>query len=61
MGELLIEVPIEKLKTGGAIIGSLSIRVLNTGGRRHDAMPIHAVGEAEGVTKFVHCSLFHSR
>jgi|GEM_PF-5392338 len=60
MIESFIEIPVEKFKTGGAKVRFLKICMLNTGGRRHDAMFIHTMGEAKGMTQFVHCGLFHS-
>ena len=57
----LVETPVEKLLTGGTKIRTLKIRIFNPGRRVHDAPPVFAVGEAEGVSQFVDHRLLQAR
>ena len=49
----LVETPVEKLLTGPTKIRTFKIRIFNAAGRVHDAPPVLAVGEAEGVSQFM--------
>jgi len=53
------KIPLKKFKTGGAKVGLFGIRILDPDRGVHDTPPIPAMGNAEGVTQFVHDRLFH--
>jgi hypothetical protein len=52
-GERIFKIPVEKIETGGTIIGLFKICIPNTGGRIHNATTIPTMGKAHGMAEFV--------
>jgi len=54
-------VPFDKFKTCGTKGETLKISIFNPGGGIHNATPISAVDEPEGMTQLMQSGFFHSR